>query len=257
MAVKICDIVKDIEIISFDGDLNEQINEIAYDSRNVKEGDVFVCIKGYKTDGHKYAASAAEKGAKIIVAEDKIDVCAKVMYVKDTRCALALMAKAYFADPMKGKKLIGVTGTNGKTTVTYLVKKICRDHNMRLGLIGTNQNMIGDEIIPTERTTPESFELYSLFDHMAKKGADGVVMEVSSHALDLKRVYGCEFETAVFTNLTQDHLDFHGTMENYFNAKKKLFSMCKNAVINIDDEYGKRILPSCKIYKNFRLGREF
>ena len=246
MAVKICDIVKDIEIISFDGDLNEQINEIAYDSRNVKEGDVFVCIKGYKTDGHKYAASAAEKGAKIIVAEDKIDVCAKVMYVKDTRCALALMAKAYFADPMKGKKLIGVTGTNGKTTVTYLVKKICRDHNMRLGLIGTNQNMIGDEIIPTERTTPESFELYSLFDHMAKKGADGVVMEVSSHALDLKRVYGCEFETAVFTNLTQDHLDFHGTMENYFNAKKKLFSMCKNAVINIDDEYGKRILPSCK-----------
>lgn len=246
--MKIGDIIKNIDILSFDGDFNTEINKIAYDSRKVEKSDVFVCIKGYKTDGHKYVLSAIQNGATIIVAQDKIDSDVPVMYVTDTRKALAFMSKAYFKNPLGGKKLIGVTGTNGKTTVTYLIKKICEDRKMKLGLIGTNQNMIGEKIIPTERTTPESFELYSLFGDMAKNGADGVVMEVSSHALELSRVGGCEFETAVFTNLTQDHLDFHETMENYFRAKNKLFSMCKNAVINIDDEYGKRIKPSCEIY---------
>lgn len=246
--MKICDIVKDIEILSFNGNTEDEINEIKYDSRNVSKGDAFVCIKGYNVDGHKYAKSAVQNGAKIIIAQDKIEADVPIMYVKDTRIALALMAKAYFKDPMSGKKLIGITGTNGKTTVTYLVKKICEDQKIKLGLIGTNQNMIGEKVIPTERTTPESYELYSLFDFMKKNDADGVVMEVSSHALELERVCGCEFETAVFTNLTQDHLDFHKTMENYFNAKKKIFSMCKNAVINIDDEYGKRIETKCETY---------
>ncbi len=247
--MKICDILSEIEILSFSGSMDTEINKIAYDSRVVEEGDVFVCIKGYKTDGHKFAKMAEEKGAKIIVAMEAV-CCEKadVIIVSDTRLALALMAKAYFNNPMKKKALVGVTGTNGKTTVTNLFKTIYEATGKVMGLIGTNNNMIGDEVFEAERTTPESLELYELFDYMAGRGADGVVMEVSSHALELKRVGGCEFETAVFTNLTQDHLDFHETMENYFAAKSKLFDMCKNAVINIDDEYGKRLKPDCKVY---------
>ncbi len=244
--VKICDILKGVAEIDINPDI--EINKIAYDSRKVEAGDIFVCIKGYQTDGHKYASMAAQKGAAVIVATDKIDVNVPVIYVSDSRMALALMSKNYYKFPLSGKSLIGITGTNGKTTVTYLTKTICEAHGKKLGLIGTNQNVIGDEIISAERTTPESSELYALFDYMEKKGADGVVMEVCSHALELHRVGGCEFETAVFTNLTQDHLDFHITMENYFKAKEKLFSMCKNAVINVDDEYGKRIIPACKTY---------
>lgn len=217
------------------------IRDIAYNSKIIQKGDVFVCIKGYKTDGHRYAQMAVDNGAIAVVAQDKIDVSVPVIYVPDTRRALALMSKQYFGDPCSKIKLIGVTGTNGKTTVTYLIKKILEDRGYKAGLIGTNQNMIGSEIIETERTTPESYELYKLFSVMADRGCDFVIMEVSSHALYLDRVAGCEYETAVFTNLTQDHLDFHITMENYFRAKKILFTMCKNAVVNIDNEYGKRI----------------
>lgn len=218
-----------------------EINKIAYDSRKVEKGDVFVCIKGYQTDGHKYVANAVASGAAAIVACDKIEAEVPVIYTSDTRYALALMAKSYFGNPLKNTGLIGITGTNGKTTVTYLIKAILEAEGKKVGLIGTNQNMIGDKVLETERTTPESYELYKIFYDMANEGADYVVMEVSSHALDLHRVGGCEFDVAVFTNLTQDHLDFHGNMENYFAAKSKLFSMCKNAVINTDDEYGARL----------------
>ncbi|MBE7026399.1 MAG: UDP-N-acetylmuramoyl-L-alanyl-D-glutamate--2,6-diaminopimelate ligase [Ruminococcaceae bacterium] len=224
---------------------NIEISGIAYDSRSVKKGDVFVCIKGYATDGHKYVKNAIQNGAAAIVASDKIEVNIPVIYTPDTRLALAYMSKAYFNNPLESIKLIGVTGTNGKTTVTYLIKSMLEAQGIKVGLIGTNQNMIGDKVIPTERTTPESFELYKLFAQMADEGADCVVMEVSSHALELCRVAGCEFDTAVFTNLTQDHLDFHENMENYFMAKSKLFSVCKNAVINIDDEYGRRLAKMC------------
>ncbi len=223
------------------------VNGIAYDSRDVKPGDVFVCIKGYSTDGHKYVKSACEKGAAAIVASDIIESDVPVLYTEDTRLALACMSKAYFGNPLQNIKLIGVTGTNGKTSVTYLIKAMLEAQGMKVGLIGTNQNMIGTKIIPTERTTPESFELYKLFFEMAKDGADCIVMEVSSHALELNRVGGCEFDTAVFTNLTQDHLDFHETMENYFWAKSRLFSHCKNAVINVDDTYGRRIEKMCGV----------
>lgn len=247
--MKISDILKEVDVVAFGKNTDVEINKIAYDSRCVEEGDVFVCIKGYKTDGHKYAKMAEEKGASVIVAMDEVE-CEKadVVIVSDTRLALAMMAKAYYEDPMGKKELIGVTGTNGKTTVTNLIKTIYESEGKTMGLIGTNNNMIGNEVFETERTTPESLELYKLFDYMAEKGADGVIMEVSSHALELKRVGGCKFKTAVFTNLTQDHLDFHETMENYFLAKSKLFDMCENAVINIDDEYGKRLKPECKVY---------
>lgn len=246
--MKLSELLKDVELADECPDI--EVHKIAYDSRKVEKGDVFVCIKGYASDGHSFAKMAEEKGASVIVAEDSVDVNIPVVYAKDTRLALALMSRAWFKNPLSEMKLIGVTGTNGKTTVTYLIKKILEDRGYKVGLIGTNQNMIGSEIIHTERTTPESYELYELFSDMVSAGCDYAVMEVSSHALELNRVGGCEYETAVFTNLTQDHLDFHGTMENYFNAKKKLFSMCKNAVVNTDCPYGARIAEefSCLTY---------
>lgn len=243
--MKLSQIVKDIEIKGALPDI--EIGKIAYDSRKVEKGDVFVCIKGYQTDGHKYVDSAVQNGAAVVLACDEIEADVPVIYTPDTRLALALMSKAYFGNPLRNIGLIGITGTNGKTTVTYLIKSILESQGKKVGLIGTNQNMIGNKVLPTERTTPESYELYRIFADMAAEGADYVVMEVSSHALDLQRVAGCEFSAAVFTNLTQDHLDFHGDMENYFAAKCKLFSMCKNAIINIDDKYGARLADMCKV----------
>lgn len=234
-----------------------EVNGIAYDSRKVERGNVFVCIKGYQTDGHKYINSAVQNGAAAIIACDPVEADVPVLYTHDTRMALALMSKAYFREPLKNIGLIGVTGTNGKTTVTYLIKEILEKQGKKVGLIGTNKNMIGNKILPSERTTPESYELYKLFADMAADGADYVVMEVSSHALELNRVGGCEFLAAVFTNLTQDHLDFHGDMESYFKAKCKLFTMCKSAVINTDDTYGARIASLCKVpVRTYALDRE-
>lgn len=220
-------------------DASASVSGIAYDSRKVRPGDVFVCIKGYQTDGHQYIRDAADHGAVAVVALDKVDSDLPVVYTDDTRIALARMANRFYGEPTKKFHLIGVTGTNGKTTVTYLIKTVLEQAGKKVGLIGTNQNMIGDKAIASEHTTPESADLYAMFDTMAAEHVEYVVMEVSSHALQLHRVEGCQFETAIFTNLTQDHLDFHGSMENYYAAKRKLFNMCQKAVINIDDGYGK------------------
>ena len=244
--MKLKDLMQGIPVNCSKAALDTDVTGIAYDSRHVNKGDVFVCIKGFQTDGHKYAADAAGKGACAIVACDTINMSGvPILYTPDTRLALALMSKAYYKNPLANMKLVGVTGTNGKTTVTYLLKAILEAAGKKVGLIGTNQIMLGESVIPAERTTPESNELYKILRGMADGGAEYVVMEVSSHALDLQRVGGCEFEVAAFTNLTQDHLDFHGSMENYFMAKRKLFSMCKNAVINVDDAYGGRIAQDC------------
>lgn len=220
------------------------ITGIADDSRKVSEGNAFVCIKGYETDGHLFAAKAAENGAALIVAEDKLDVSVPVVYVEDTRKVIADMAAEFYGHPADKLSLIGITGTNGKTTITYLVKSILEAAGKRVGVIGTNQNIIGDKLLLTKSTTPttpNALELQQLFNEMVYHGAEYVVMEVSSHALDLDRVYGCRFSVGVFTNLTQDHLDFHGTMENYYKAKAKLFAISERGVANYDDEYGKRI----------------
>lgn len=219
------------------------ITQIAYDSRRVTPGSLFVCIKGYVTDGHNYVKSAIENGAAAILAEDKIESCSvPVIYTDDTRKALAQTAAAFYDHPEKKLKLIAVTGTNGKTTVTTLIKSVLEFSGKTVGLIGTNENQIGSRVLPAERTTPESLELFALFNEMVREGVTHTVMEVSSHSLFLKRVYGITFEVAVFTNLTQDHLDFHETMENYYAAKRLLFDVCKTGVINSDDPYGKRIL---------------
>ncbi|MDD6483748.1 MAG: UDP-N-acetylmuramoyl-L-alanyl-D-glutamate--2,6-diaminopimelate ligase [Clostridiales bacterium] len=230
------------------------ISGIAYDSRNVMPGNVFVCIKGFETDGHKYAAMAQKNGAAAIVAQDEIDVDIPVWYVEDSRKTIADIACRFYGNPSKKFKLIGVTGTNGKTTITYLLRSILTEAGMSVGIIGTNQNIIGDKVLVTQSTTPttpNALELQQLFAEMAQNGADCVVMEVSSHALELERVRGCHFDVGVFTNLTQDHLDFHKTMENYLNAKAKLFDISDKGVVNYDDEGGRKIADAkdCDILK--------
>lgn len=215
---------------------NLEINGFTRDSRKVEKGFAFVCVSGVTGDGHSYAENAVNSGASVIIAEHPTGVKNEII-VDDTRRVYAVMCANWFGNPAKDLKLIGVTGTNGKTSVTYMIKNILENADNKVGLIGTIQNMIGDEVIETKNTTPDAYELNRLFALMRSKGCTYAVMEVSSHALDQKRVCGLEFETAVFTNITQDHLDYHKTMENYVAAKKELFKMCKTAVVNADDKY--------------------
>ncbi len=239
------ELLRDVDVIEIKGDSNPQITGVHYNSRTVTEGGLFVAIEGFVTDGHKYVASAVECGARAVVCTrftPDIDVIQ--IRVADTRKAEAVISANFFDNPSNKIRLIGVTGTNGKTTVTHLVKHILDFSGYKTGLIGTNRNIIGDKVLETGRTTPDSFELQKLFYEMAKEKTDYVIMEVSSHALELKRVYGCTFEVGAFTNLTQDHLDFHETMDNYGRAKAKLFEISKKAVINTDDNYGSIMLKS-------------
>lgn len=225
-----------------------EITGITCDSRQVKSGFAFICINGAKSDGHDYAQKALENGAAVIVAERDLGISNQIV-VPDTHAAYADMCAKWFGNPADSLKLLGVTGTNGKTSVTYMMKKILEKAGYKVGLIGTIQNMIGDEIIAAHNTTPNAYELNSLFALMKAKGCSYVIMEVSSHALDQSRVYRLDFEAAMFTNLTQDHLDYHITMENYLAAKKKLFSMCKTAIVNSDDPYSAELIKGldCKV----------
>ncbi|MBQ8741653.1 MAG: UDP-N-acetylmuramoyl-L-alanyl-D-glutamate--2,6-diaminopimelate ligase [Clostridia bacterium] len=227
---------------------NIDICGITNDSRKVKGGYAFVCISGVTDDGHKYAQKAAELGAAVVITEREVGVHNEIV-VSDTREVYANMCANWFGNPAESLKLIGITGTNGKTSITYMLKAILESAGHKVGLIGTIQNMIGDETIETKNTTPGVYELNQLFALMKDKGCDYVVMEVSSHALDQKRVCNLVFEAAVFTNLTQDHLDYHITMDNYLGAKKKLFKMCKAAIVNIDDEYCEQLIDGldCRI----------
>ena len=224
------------EIVQLIGN-DTEIRKICYDSRKVKPGDVFVCIPGYSADGHEYAQKAEQAGAAAIVCEHDVPVSVPRAIVKNARRMLAYMAVCYYGRPSDKFNLIGVTGTNGKTSTTYMLKSIFEEAGFKVGLIGTNQNMIGDKIIHSDHTTPESLDLQELFAKMAKEKVDYVVMEVSSHSLELDRVAFCNFKFAIFTNLTQDHLDFHGTMDHYVRAKAKLFQMCKVGIINEDDPH--------------------
>ena len=225
-----------------------EITGITCDSRQVKPGFLFVCIHGAAMDGHAFAKQAEAAGAAVIVAERDTGVSNQIL-VADTHAAYADLCAKWFGEPAKSLKLLGVTGTNGKTSVTYMLKAILEKAGHKVGLIGTIQNMIGDEVIAAHNTTPNAYELNSLFALMKAKGCTYVIMEVSSHALDQCRVYHLDFEAAMFTNLTQDHLDYHLTMENYLQAKKRLFSMCRTAVINADDPYAGQLMQglSCRI----------
>lgn len=242
------DLVKDLEILDVKGDLNVEFDSIAHDSRKTKSGSLFVCIEGFKADGHKYIPQAIENGTKALLVQREVEVPEgiTVVRVKDTRYALASIADIFHQHPSGKFKLIGVTGTKGKTTTTYMIKSILDTCGQNTGLIGTICNKIGNEVLPTDRTTPESYDLQELFAEMVEKKVDSVVMEVSSHALDLHRVSCSEFDIGVFTNLSRDHLDFHKTFENYLAAKIKLFSMCKKGLVNIDSEYGRQVVDSAE-----------
>lgn len=219
-----------------------EVTGIASDTRTqMPEGFVFVCIKGTTFDGHAAAAEMAERGAAVIFCEHDLGLERQII-VEDTRGLLPFLCAAWFGNPERELKLIGVTGTNGKTTITTVLKKTLAAFGKKAGLIGTCQNEIGDEVLATARTTPEPFDLFALLRRMADSGCEYVVMEVSSQGLEQKRIGPCRFSLGVFTNLTQDHLDVHGTMENYYQAKKLMFGICDIMLVNIDDEYAKRYI---------------
>ncbi len=214
------------------------VQNIECDSRKVTPGCLFCCVVGTFSDGHGFAKQAVEAGAIALVVQREIpELSVPQILVHNTRLVMAEMAAKFYDHPERGLRLVGVTGTNGKTTTTYMLKAIAEKAGMKVGLIGTIRNMIGELIIDTERTTPESIGLYRLLRQMQDEGVEIVMIEVSSHSLDQYRVHGLEFEVGEFTNLTQDHLDYHKTFENYLAAKKKLFYQCKQAVINIDDPH--------------------
>jgi len=235
------ELLKGVGNFSIEGDADKPIDAIYYDSRKVTPGSLFFCIEGFRFDGHDFAAQAVSKGAHAVVLRKDVPLPQHVtkVFVDDTRLAMALISRTFYGHPAQNIPIIGVTGTNGKTTVTYLIKSILEETGKKVGLIGTIANMIGPKMLPAERTTPESMDLQRLFKDMQDEGVDAIVMEVSSHSLSLKRVAGVEFEVGVFTNLTQDHLDFHRTLEEYRQAKAKLFSQSRQAAINIDDETGR------------------
>jgi len=231
-----------------------EIAGVAYDSRRVKPGDLFVCIRGFRTDGHRYLADAVARGAVATVVETPVaDAPVPRIAVPDAREAIARLATAFFGHPSARLRLIGVTGTNGKTTTTYLIESLFRAAGQRTGVIGTIGCCIAGERLPAEHTTPEAPDLQALLARMVAAGVSVVSMEASSHALALHRTLGCEFDVGVFTNLTQDHLDFHASLEDYFAAKARLFTDYPArsgkpfvGVINGDDPFGRRLVELCR-----------
>ncbi|MGE0493554.1 MAG: UDP-N-acetylmuramoyl-L-alanyl-D-glutamate--2,6-diaminopimelate ligase [Vulcanimicrobiota bacterium] len=243
---------------SIHGDLDTEITGVAYDSRKVQPGDLFVCIPGFQSDGHDFAQKAADAGAAALVIERSVDLTTAVpsLRVASARRALATAAASLADYPARKLLTVGITGTNGKTSTAYLCQAVLREGGFRPGLIGTIHALVGERVVPLRNTTPESADLQGLLGEMVEAELDAVVMEVSSHALVLERTHDLPFDVGVFTNLTQDHLDFHQTMENYFQAKMELFRQLGNdwsrvttpfAVINLDDEYARRILPELQV----------
>ncbi|MFI3174984.1 MAG: UDP-N-acetylmuramoyl-L-alanyl-D-glutamate--2,6-diaminopimelate ligase [Bacillota bacterium] len=232
-------LIKGMPYTVLQGSTNRNICNVQYDSRKVETDDVFVCITGFASDGHAFAEKAVDQGATVLVCEHALDFAVPesvtVLQVENSRKALAELSASFENHPSEQLQVVGITGTNGKTTVTYLVQSIFRELGKDIGLVGTIENRIGDEVLATERTTPESKELQALFSTMVERKISTCAMEISSHALDLYRVHGTKVEVAVLTNMTQDHLDYHHTMENYKQAKGKLFAMAKKCVINMDD----------------------
>ena len=243
--MKLKELLKDIAVLACTADPEVEIENIHYDSRKVTTDSLFVAISGFASDGNRFIPMALSKGAVAVVTAKKPEADVPYILVESDRMALAQLGCNFYGHPAKDMTMIGVTGTNGKTSTTLLLKQVLeKTIGARVGLIGTMANMVGDEVIPTERTTPESFELQGLFARMRYAGCTHVVMEVSSHAVTLDRIGGVHFDIAAFTNLTEDHLDFHKTMDAYCDAKAELFRRCDKAVINTDDSYAFRFLDA-------------
>ena len=227
-----------------------EISSVTDDTRKVTEGSLFVCVKGGSFDGHTAAAEMLEKGAAAVVCEHDLGLGDKQILTDNSRKLYGQICSAWFGHPERKMKMIGVTGTNGKTTITNVIKHILMKNGHKTGLVGTIQNEIGDEVLHTDNTTPMTYDFMALLAKMADAGCEYVVMEVSSFGLCQYRIGSSYFDVAVFTNLTQDHLDYHKDMEDYYQAKRLLFDICDCAIINADDDYGKRLFGevSCKKY---------
>ncbi|MDE5600119.1 MAG: UDP-N-acetylmuramoyl-L-alanyl-D-glutamate--2,6-diaminopimelate ligase [Oscillospiraceae bacterium] len=234
-------LVKLLEDVRYKGVVvDSEISFLTCNSKEVKKGCLFACLKGENVDGHDYAKEAVSSGAVAILVEKDMGLPNQLL-VDDTHKAFGKICANFYGNPAKRLKFIGVTGTNGKTTVTKIVKNVLEKENKKVGLIGTIQNEIASKVIATEKTTPDHVNYQMLIKEMADEGCEYVVMEVSSHALEQSRIADTHFEVGVFTNLTQEHLDYHATMENYYQAKKKLFDVSDCSVVCVDDEYGKRL----------------
>ena len=246
-------LMRGIDPLRTTGQPDGEVASVCYDSRHCSEGSLFVAIPGLKTDGHAFIADAVARGARFVVHEGEFHPPAGVtaIRVRDSRRALGILGKNLFGDPSAGICLIAVVGTNGKTTVTYLIESILRAAGYTVGVLGTVNYRYSGKTLPAPNTTPESFDMQKILREMADSGVTHVVAEVSSHAIDLKRVDDCAFDLGIFTNLTQDHLDYHRTMENYFQAKRRFFAEVlpaggknrpRRMIVNADDPWGRRIL---------------
>jgi len=251
--MKLSELITNLEVKEVFGDLNLDIKGIYYDSRKIKRDFLFICIRGFTFDGHHFIAEAINKGAIALVVEKEINLRPgiTVIKVKDSRKALAILANQFYGFPSSKLKLIGVTGTNGKTTITYMLRIILQEAGYKTGLLGTAQNIIGDNIVSSHMTTMESVDLQKALQEMVEKKNSYAVMEVSSHALQLSRVEGCNFDLAIFSNISREHFEIHKNFSNYLEAKKKLFlslnkskkeAYKKFAIINIDEEYSKNFI---------------
>ncbi|WP_274365311.1 UDP-N-acetylmuramoyl-L-alanyl-D-glutamate--2,6-diaminopimelate ligase [Paenibacillus thermotolerans] len=239
--MKLADLLAGIDYTVIQGTEQTEVGHITYDSRKVRERSMFVCIQGFKLDGHDYIREAARKGAAVVLIQRDIDdlppgICA--VKAADTRKLVPLLAHRFYGEPSKRLNTVAITGTNGKTSVSTIIAAILESAGRKTGVIGTIHNRIGDQVLKMEKTTyttPEALDLHALFKRMLDEGAGDVVMEATSMALELHRLDHTDIDIGVFTNLTQDHLDDHKTMENYMNAKLKLFRMCKRGIVNADD----------------------
>jgi UDP-N-acetylmuramoyl-L-alanyl-D-glutamate--2,6-diaminopimelate ligase len=244
------EVIKDVARVETRGSLAGDVSSIQYDSRLCREGSLFVAVPGLKLDGHAFIPQAVAAGARFVVCERFVDAPpgAAMIRVENARRALGLLGRNFYGDPSAGLCLVGVTGTNGKTTITYLLESIFEAAGFRAGVVGTINYRYAGEKLPAPNTTPESLDLQRILREMAARGVTHVVMEVSSHALDMGRVEYCRFQAGVFTNLTRDHLDYHRTMEEYYHAKKRFFAEVLShdpgihRIVNIDDPWGKRLI---------------
>ena len=236
--MKLSKLLQGVEVLALHADPDMEISGMAFDSRRVQPGDLFMAVSGFATDGNRFIPSAMEKGAGVVVTAKAPEQDVPYVVVASDRLAMAQIAANLYDHPAEKLCMIGVTGTNGKTTVTLLLKHILETvRGAKVGLIGTMENLIGTQVVPTERTTPESPDLQALFARMVEAGCSHAIMEVSSHALALERVGGVHYQVAAFTNLTEDHLDFHKTMDAYCAAKAVLFTRCDEGVANGDDDW--------------------
>ena len=238
--MKLRQLLAGVDIVHATADMDMEVGGVACDSRKVQAGDLFVAVVGYATDGNRYIPMALQKGAKVVVSAVPYDGEAPYVQVRSDRLALAQIGANFYGHPTTKMTMIGVTGTNGKTSTTLLLKHVLETVlGAKVGLVGTMENHIGSQVLAAERTTPESLDLQGLFAQMEAAGCTYAIMEVSSHAIALDRIAGIRYDVCAFTNLTEDHLDFHKTMEAYGAEKAKLFSRCNKAVINADDEWAK------------------